>query len=285
MAEHHYRQALEQMEGSGDQASIATAKNWLGSAYLGPGHWKQAEPLISQAVQAYEELNLLTEYMEGFYLLRAVCGYAQSGYCLAVQGKNLEARRRFEAAAAPELLNASNLPTKTLCMSWQGLFVALIGENHVDAVSRADELVQIAERSDSPFQILGAYVSKTNVLMGIEDYAAVRNYGGKALEAIEGKNIRSGHVDNLHYNLARASLELGDLEAAERHYPKFDRRSAVSPVLTDTYPVAHPRFSTLHFQPSCRFTLRSGVPAAGANVLGAGVVEYLQWARSLQRFP
>jgi hypothetical protein len=42
----------------------------------------------------------------------------------------------------------------------------------------------------------------------------------KALKAIEGKPIRSGHVVNLYYDLVLGELESGDQESAKQHYEK-----------------------------------------------------------------
>jgi tetratricopeptide (TPR) repeat protein len=42
----------------------------------------------------------------------------------------------------------------------------------------------------------------------------------KALKAIEGKGIRTGHVANLYYDLVLAELKSGDLESAKQHYEK-----------------------------------------------------------------
>ena len=55
-------------------------------------------------------------------------------------------------------------------------------------------------------------------MLAIEDFGAAISSSQKALKAIEGKSIRTGHVINLYYDLVRAELELGDLRSARKHY-------------------------------------------------------------------
>jgi tetratricopeptide (TPR) repeat protein len=78
--------------------------------------------------------------------------------------------------------------------------------------------VELAEQSDSPFMILAFSVAKANVQLGMEDFGAALAPSQKALKAIEGKSIRTGHVINLYYDLVRAGLESGELESAKQHY-------------------------------------------------------------------
>jgi tetratricopeptide (TPR) repeat protein len=107
--------------------------------------------------------------------------------------------------------------------SWQGLFISLIGEDHFEAAARMDQMVEVAERSDSFFLILVFSVAKANVLLGMEDFGAALSSSQKALKAIEGKTIRTGHVVNLYYDLVLAELESGDQESAKRHYEDYTR--------------------------------------------------------------
>jgi tetratricopeptide (TPR) repeat protein len=92
-----------------------------------------------------------------------------------------------------------------------------------------NELVELAEKSDSPFMILVFSVAKANVMLAIEDFEAVISSGHKALKAIEGKSIRTGHVINLLYDMARAELESGDLESAKKHYEEGRELVELSP--------------------------------------------------------
>ncbi len=216
-AESFYSDALRYMEESGDAFWIAACKQAVGSASLGPGQWARAEPLISDAVRRYEKLDSLTAPILSSIMV-GPSSYVQAGYCLAVQGRNEEAAANFFKAAAPGLQGLCNLQTKTLYLSWHSLYVALVGEDRAGASEHADAAVQVAEASDSIFQQLGAYLAKTNILLGLEEFEDVLSYGDKALDAIAGKGIRTGHIANLHYNLAQTHLALGDCESAREHY-------------------------------------------------------------------
>jgi hypothetical protein len=61
-------------------------------------------------------------------------------------------------------------------------------------------------------------LAKANVLLGMEDFGRVLSTCQKALKAIEGKGIRTGHVVNLYYDLVLAELESGEQESAKQHY-------------------------------------------------------------------
>jgi hypothetical protein len=77
--------------------------------------------------------------------------------------------------------------------------------------------------------ILVFSVAKANVMLAIEDFGAVISSSQKALKAIEGKSIRTGHVINLLYDMARAELESGNLESAKQHYEEGQQLVALSP--------------------------------------------------------
>ncbi|MFQ5917452.1 MAG: adenylate/guanylate cyclase domain-containing protein, partial [Candidatus Binatia bacterium] len=214
--EHYALQANQYLEGTGEERALAVAESLLGVCYIGQGLWRKSEPHISKAVRAYERLDKKTEYVAGWNVYTTGCG--QLGYNLGVIGRIAEAKELFEKGYAPELEQVSNLTTKMAYCSWQGLFISLIGEDHFGAAARMDQLVELAERSDSPFMILVFSVAKANVLLGMEDFGPVLSTCQKALKATEGKAIRTGHVVNLYYDLALAELESGEQELAKQHY-------------------------------------------------------------------
>ncbi|NIO03472.1 MAG: AAA family ATPase [Proteobacteria bacterium] len=216
--EHYSLQALQHLEGTGEESSLAIANLLLGACYIGQGLWRKSEPHISKAVEAFEKLGQKTEYVMGWKALGYAIGCAELGYNLGVVGRIAEARELFEKGYAPELEQVSNLTTKMSYCSWQGLFISLIGEDHFGAAARMDQLVELAERSDSPFMILVFSVAKANVLLGMEDFGSALSSNQKALKAIEGKPIRTGHVVNLYYDLVLVELESGDQESAKQHY-------------------------------------------------------------------
>jgi tetratricopeptide (TPR) repeat protein len=178
-------------------------------------------------VSAYERLGKKTEYIIGWNVYTTAC--AQLGYNLGVMGRIVEAKEFFEKGYAPEQEQVSNLQTKMVYCSWQGLFISLIGEDHFGAAARIDQLVELAERSDSPFMILVFSVAKANVLLGMEDFGAALSICQKILKLIEEKPIRTGHVTNLHYNLVLIELELGEHESAKKHYEEGRTLAEASP--------------------------------------------------------
>jgi len=218
--EHYALQAIKHLEGTTEERSLAIANLVLGACYIGQGLWIKSEPCFSKTIRTYEKLGLKTEYIMGWSALpyTIVCG--QLGYNLAVVGRVAEGRELIERGYASELEKVSNLTTKMAYCSWQGLFISLIGEDPFNAAIKIDQLVDIAERSDSPFMMLVFNAAKANVMSGMENYRQVLLSCHKALKAIEGKSIRTGHVANVYYNLIIAEVKSGDLEMAKKHYEK-----------------------------------------------------------------
>jgi len=156
-----------------------------------------------------------------------VCG--QLGYNLSVLGRMAEGKELFERGYAIDLEKVSNLTTKMAYCSWQGLFISLVGEDFFNAATKVDQLVDLAERSDSPFMMLAFNVAKSNIMIGIENYAQALSSGQKALTAIEGKPIRTGHVVNLYYNMVMAALKTGDVDKAKEYFEEGQSLVELSP--------------------------------------------------------
>jgi class 3 adenylate cyclase/tetratricopeptide (TPR) repeat protein len=217
-SEHYDLQAIQYLEGTGQEVALATANFILGGCYIGQGLWRKSEPHISKALRAYEKANQKTEYAIGWNVLGYSLGCAQLAYNLGVMGRIAEAKELFERGYTPELEQVRDLTTMMPYCSWQGLFISLIGEDHFGASYRMDQMVELAERSDSPFMILVFSLAKANILLGTEDFGPALSICQKALKAIEGKAIRTGHVANLYYDLVLAKLGSGDQESAKQHY-------------------------------------------------------------------
>ena len=216
--EHYSLKAIEYLEKTDEERALAIANQVLGACYIGQGLWKKSEPRFFAAVSTYETLGQKTEYVMGWNALpyTIVCG--QLGYNLGVLGRVGEAKNYFNKGYASELEKVCNLTTKMAYCSWQGLFISLIGEDPFGSAAKLDQLMEIAEGSDSPFLILVFSVAKANVLIGMGDYESALETGEKALKAIQGKSIQTGHVVNLYYDLVLAALESGDQQAAWRYY-------------------------------------------------------------------
>jgi len=216
--EHYALQAIEYLEGTGKERSLAVANLLSGGCYIGQGLWRKSEPYISKALKAYEKLGQKTEYAIGLNVLGYTAGSGQLGYNLGVMGRIAEAKEILEKGYTPELEQISNLTTKMTYCSWQGLFISLIGEDHFGAAAKIDQLVELAEQSDNSFMILVFSVAKANILLGMGDFEKALSSSEKALKAIEGKGIRTGHVVNLYYDLVLAELRSGEEKSAKQHY-------------------------------------------------------------------
>jgi class 3 adenylate cyclase/tetratricopeptide (TPR) repeat protein len=217
-SEHYDLQAIQYLEGTDQEVALATANFILGGCYIGQGLWQKSKPHISKALRAYEKADQKTEYAIGWNVLGYALGCAQLGYNLGVMGRIEEAKELFERGYPHELEQVRDLTTMMPYCSWQGLFISLIGEDHFGAASRMDQMVELAERSDSPFMSLVFNLAKANILLGMEDFGSALSSGKKALKAIEGKPIRTGHMANLYYDLVLAELGSGDQESAKQHY-------------------------------------------------------------------
>jgi tetratricopeptide (TPR) repeat protein len=227
--EHYSLQAIQHLEGTSEERELAIANLVLGACYIGQGMWRKSEQRFAKAITTFEKLEKKTEYVMGWNALPYTILCGQLGYNLGIMGRVTEGKELFERGFASELEQVSNLTTKMAYCSWQGLFISLIGEDNFGAVALMDQLVDLAEKSDSPFMILVFSVAKANVMLAIEEFGAVISSSQKALKAIEGKSIRTGHVINLHYDLVRAELELGNLRSAKQHYKEGRQLVELSP--------------------------------------------------------
>jgi len=227
--EQYALKAIDNLEGTDEEHTLALAEALLGVCYFGQGLWRKSEPHISKAVGAYERLNKKTEYVIAWNGVAYTVGCGQLGYNLGVMGRITEAKEFFEKGYAPEQEQVSNLQTKMVYCSWHGLFISLIGENHFGAAARMDQMVDLAERSDSPFMILVFSVAKANVLLGMGDFESALSISQKTLKLVKEKSIRTGHVTNLYYNLVLLELASGDNESAKQHCEEGRTLAEASP--------------------------------------------------------
>jgi tetratricopeptide (TPR) repeat protein len=216
--EHYALQAIKHLEETNEERTLAVANLLLGACYIAQGLYQKSESPISNAVSAFERLNQRTDYIKGWNALPYTIACAQLGYNLGVMGRIAEGQELFERGYASELEQVSNLSTKMSYCSWQGLFISLIGDDHFEAKDRISKFSELADRSDSPFMILVFSVAKANIMLAMGDVEAALSSSQKALRAIEGKSIRTGHVVNLYYDLVLAELRSGKQESAIQHY-------------------------------------------------------------------
>jgi tetratricopeptide (TPR) repeat protein len=80
-----------------------------------------------------------------------------------------------------------------------------------------DEVLEIAEKTDSPILYYLCYAAKGNALMAAEQMEAAREYYEKSLQAIEGTEHRR-YLEEVYHNLMETTLVLGDIFAVERYF-------------------------------------------------------------------
>ena len=171
--EHYTKLAIKYLENTPEEQSLAIANIVLGACYIGQGLWLKSEPCFSKTVKIYDKLDSKTEYVMGWNALpyTIVCG--QLGYNYAVIGRVTDGKELFDRGFTSNLERVSNLTTKMAYCSWQGLFISLVGKDYFEALNRIDHLINLSERSGSPFMMLVFNTAKANVLLGLEEYEMV----------------------------------------------------------------------------------------------------------------
>ena len=99
---------------------------------------------------------------------------------------------------------------------WHSAFSALIGEDY-GALGRVEEVLKVAEKTDSPILCFLGYAAKGNALMAVEDFEPAQQIYEQALKAIEGTAHRR-FLESVYYGLVQATMALGDRSSAERYY-------------------------------------------------------------------
>jgi tetratricopeptide (TPR) repeat protein len=215
-AEQYFLQALEQLEGSGEGALILYVRWLLAVTYFSLAQWKKAAALYSDNIRTQEEENTQTVYLAEQPYLPYTHSCTHLGYIRGLQGHIEEAKELVQKGHAPALEQVANLQSRVWCALWHSTFSALVGEDH-GALARVEEVLKIAEETDSPILCFLCYAAKGNALLAAEEYEAARSVYEKALQAIEGTTYRR-FLEALYYNLVRVTLALGDWAEAERYY-------------------------------------------------------------------
>jgi predicted ATPase len=105
---------------------------------------------------------------------------------------------------------------RAYCSLWHSSFSYLIGEDY-GIMARVNEVLEIAEKTDSPIIRYLCYAAKGNAFMAVEQMEAARNFYEKALQSIEGTEHRR-YLEEVYHNLIETTMALGDLAAAEQFY-------------------------------------------------------------------
>ena len=224
-AEPYFLRALEYLTGTAEKASLTTARYALAMAYNAQGQWQKAAPLFAESIRAQEDEQTQTREIDwGVGFLAYAYGCTALAYNLALQGRIGEAKDALHKGYTPALERLSNLFTKIYCALWHSRMAVLLGEDH-GALARAEQLLTLTAETDSPTMRFFAHVAHGTALMAVGRFAAARTACTEALQVIAGTAHHDG-LGEVHFNLAWASLELGDRPAAERHYREGTRRTA-----------------------------------------------------------
>jgi class 3 adenylate cyclase/tetratricopeptide (TPR) repeat protein len=215
-AERYFLKILQRPEESEMEGLIADVKFPLATTYLSIGHWEEAADLYSEIIPAREANGTQSEYSEELPFLPYTHSCHHLGYIRALQGRINKAKELIQKGYTPALKQVSNLQSRAYCSLWHSAFSALIGEDF-GVLYRVDEVLEIAEETDSPILCYLCYAAKGNALIAAGQFKAARKIIKKALESIEGTQHRR-YLEAVYYNLVRVSLELGEWDAAERYY-------------------------------------------------------------------
>ncbi len=215
-AEQYALQALEQLEDSEEDALILLLKMNLAAAYFSLAQWEKAAELYSEVIRTQEANNIQTEYLEEQPYLPYTHSCTHLGYIRALQGCIEETKMLIKKGNAPALKQVANLQSRIWCAVWHSAFSALVGEDH-GALGRVEEVLKVAEKTDSPILCFLGYAAKGNALMAAEEFESAQQVYEQALKAIEGTAHRR-FLESVYYGLVQATLALGDRSAAERYY-------------------------------------------------------------------
>ncbi len=188
----------------------------LAATYFSRAQWEKAAALYSEVILSQESENTQTEYSEELPFLPYTHCCIHLGYIRALQGRIEEATELVRKSRDPALEQVSNSQSKAWSTLWHSAFSALLVEDH-GVLDRAEEVLEIAEETESPILSFLGYAAKGNALMATEQFEAARAVYEKALQAIEG-TTHLRYLEAVYHNLVQVTLALGDCPEAERYY-------------------------------------------------------------------
>ena len=215
-AEAYYLKILHQTGGKEMDELIDSARFPLAVTYLSTGQLDKAAEVYSEVITTREANGTQNEYLEEAPFLPYSHSCHHLGYILGLKGKISEAKELIRKGSTPAIKRISNLQSRSYCSLWHSSFSYLIGED-CGVQTRVNEVLEIAEKTDSPIIRYLCYAAKGNAFMVAEQMDAARNFYEKALQAIAGTEHRR-YLEEVYHNLIEAALALGDLSAAERYF-------------------------------------------------------------------
>jgi class 3 adenylate cyclase/tetratricopeptide (TPR) repeat protein len=215
-SERYFLKSLQHSQKSEMDELIHTVKFSLAANYLSIGHWEAAADLYSEVISSLEASGIQSVYFEEtpFHPYTHMCHHL--GYIRALQGRIDEAKELIQKGHTPALNEISNLQTRAYCSLWHSTVSALIGEDY-GALDRVNEVIKIAEETDSPILCYLCYAAKGNALIAANQFEAAKEISQKSLLCIENTTHRR-YLEAVYYNLVRASLELGHWDDANHYH-------------------------------------------------------------------
>ena len=214
--EQYFLRILQQSDDQEMDELIGSAKFPLAVTYISTGRLNEAAKLYSEVITIREASGTQHEYLEEMPFLPYSHSCHHLAYIRALEGNISEAKDLIQKGSTPEIKQISNLQSRSYCSLWHSSFAYLIGEDY-GVMARVNEVLDIAEKTDSPIFWYLCYAAKGNAFMAVEQLQAARNFYEKALQAIEGTEHKR-YLEEVYHNLIETTLALEDLPAAEQYY-------------------------------------------------------------------
>ena len=230
LGEQYFLKILQQSDEKEMNDLIGSAKFPLAVIYISTGRLDKAAELYSEVITTREANGTQGEYLDELPFLPYSHSCHHLGYTLGLQGKISEAKILIQKGSTSEIKQISNLQSRSYCSLWHSSFSNLIGEDY-GVMARVNEVIEIAEKTDSPIIRYLCYAAKGNAFMAVEQVEAARDFYEKALQAIEGTEHKR-YLEEVYHNLIEAAMTLGDLAAAEKYYQDVTPLLKLNPART-----------------------------------------------------
>jgi len=215
-AEQYYLKILQHSGGDELDELIGSVKFPLAVTYISTGRWDKAAELYSEVITTRDANGTQNEYLKEQPFLPYSHSCHHLAYIRGLQGNIKEAKELIQKGSTPEIKQISNLQSRAYCSLWHSSFAYLIGEDY-GVMARVDEVLEIAEKTDSPIICYLCYAARGNAFMAVEQMEAARNSYERALQSIEGTEHRR-YLEEVYHNLIETTMARGDLAAAEQLY-------------------------------------------------------------------
>ena len=216
LAEQYDLKVLQHELGSEMGDLVQKKKFSLAVIYLSTGHWGKAADLYSEGIQDREANGTQNVYFEDNPFLPYAHMCHHLAYIRTLQGRIREAKELIQKGHTPALTEISNLQSRAYCALWHSAVSAVVGEDN-GALHRANEVLEIAEETDSPILRYLCYAAKGNALIATSQFKAAKESLKKSLQSVEGTAHRR-YLETVYFNLVLVSLELGNRDEADRYY-------------------------------------------------------------------